>query len=73
VITDQIICDVCGCAKGETNHWLVAVGHAEFSGIAFVPAEDVRQPRDIDGGKYEDICGHACAAKRLSQWLETLK
>ncbi len=66
-----VACDVCGVQKAETNHWLVALTCPGLLGIAFVPADTVQYPRS-DKGKYEDICGHACAHTRLSQWLETL-
>lgn len=70
MITDQIRCDVCGAIKGETNHWLVAIVDPSFVGIAFEPAELLE---DRSGPPvFEDICGHACAHKRFSQWLETV-
>lgn len=64
-------CDVCGTAKGESNHnhWLLAITEAGFSGIMFVPSE--ASDRNALCASYEDICGQACAHKRLSQFLES--
>lgn len=65
-------CDVCGVEKGETNHWLVAITYPAWTGILFAPAEDALQPGDRPAeSRYEDICGEACAHKRLSQFLST--
>ena len=72
MIAPQVTCDVCGAEKRETNHWLVAVTYAELAGIAFIPADIAEGTRGTNDGRYEDICGHACAHKRFSQWLETL-
>jgi hypothetical protein len=71
-VPNHIVCDVCERSKGETNHWLVAITHSDYAGVVFVPAVDVTEPRNPEG-QYEDICGHACAVKRFSQWLETIK
>ncbi len=70
-VPNHVVCDVCGQSKGETNHWLVAVTHPEYSGITFVPAEEGHEPRN-PGGQYQDLCGHGCYAKCFSQRLETL-
>ncbi len=64
-------CNVCGRQKQETNHWLVAIVVPTFEGIVFEPAETFTS-RQNPALQFEDICGHACAHKRLSQWLETL-
>jgi hypothetical protein len=69
-VPNHIVCDVCGAAKGETNHWIVAITVPHRAGIMFIPADAVDDPRNPQA-KYEDICGHACAHKRFSQWLET--
>ncbi len=59
---------MCGRAKSETNHWLVAITRQGMGGIMFVPAEAVETPRR-EGYTYQDICGQECAHKRLSQYL----
>jgi hypothetical protein len=60
-------CNVCGRLKGATNNWLKAVTTTLYRGIALVPAETLR---DLDPDfTYEDICGQACAIKRVSVWL----
>lgn len=72
--SNHTTCDVCGAVKGETNHWLVAFELKGVSGINFVPAEDVAgDSRNLPNVKADDICGHACATKRFSQFLSALK
>ena len=80
-IAEQITCDVCGTAKGETNHWLAAVvvppqpDEPNERLIAFAPLDTVK-PEDVDAedrdAAIEHICGQACAHTRLSQWLDEL-
>lgn len=70
IIPGQIKCDVCGAVKGETNHWLVAVTVSNRAGIMFIPAECVEESRN-PLAVYEDICGHDCAHKHFSRWLES--
>ncbi len=80
MISDQVKCDICGAIKGDTNHWLVAViippgeDAPEEVCIAFAPIAAEVQDEAVDkrDGEIEHICGHACAVKRFSQWLETL-
>ena len=62
-------CDVCGCQKAETNHWLVAMTRPEWTWISITPAETTVEP----GPQYtcEDICGQACALKRMAAWLDS--
>jgi hypothetical protein len=71
---NTVACDICGQQKQETNHWIVAVSSLEnqCEGVAFLPAEAVPTPRPHDM-QYEDLCGEACAHKRLSRWLDVLK
>jgi hypothetical protein len=71
-VPDHIVCDVCGQAKGETNDWIMAIQLAHHGGIFFVSAKQLHASTAPEGAKYEDICGHACAAKRLSQYLRSL-
>lgn len=65
-------CDVCGAVKGETNHWIVASQVDNMPGIIFVPADSSSVRRDIAHVKVQDICGQACATKRLSQFFSTI-
>jgi hypothetical protein len=71
VIQPQIKCDVCGRAKQEANHWLVAFTQPQVSGVTFCSAEyrDIAPKKLL---KIEDICGEACAHTRLSQFLSSL-
>ena len=64
-------CDICSTVKGaNSKNWLVASQVDEQPGILFIPADSVR--RDLPHVKIQDICGEACAAKRLSQYCSTL-
>jgi hypothetical protein len=66
----QITCDVCGRAKGETNHWFKAVVDRTVEvpvGIAFGTSE---ANAEGTGLVLEHICGEACLHKRLSRWID---
>ena len=65
-------CNQCKRQKQEVNHWLIAITMPGMEGILFLPAEAVELPK-LEGFVYEDICGQACAHKRLSQYLDDLK
>ena len=73
IAPDHTTCDICGVAKGETNHWHVAIQAADMAGIMFVPAEEATAQRTLPHITIQDICGEACAVKRLSQYLSTTK
>jgi hypothetical protein len=67
-------CDICGAVKGETNHWLVAFQFEGYAGITIVPADAVSpDSRTLPKVQADDICGHACATKRFSQFLSAMK
>lgn len=68
---NTVACNVCERQKQEVNHWLVAIVKPDFEGIIFLPADAAQSPR-VEGYQYEDICGQACAHKRLSRWLDDL-
>lgn len=73
IVSAHTTCDICGAVKGATNHWLVACQVQGMTGIVFVPAADATIDREFAGRTVvQDICGQACAIKRLSQFLETL-
>lgn len=59
------ICDQCGKQKETSNHWWIAI--ISNSKIAFFPW--------ITGfavdSKATHLCGEGCAAKLMSQWMET--
>ncbi|MDR3723293.1 MAG: hypothetical protein P4K83_02235 [Terracidiphilus sp.] len=71
-IPNQIKCDECGRAKGETNHWLKSIEVSGYEGIVFMPAEAF-QSEATPGLTVRDQCGQACAHKRLDAWLASLK
>jgi len=66
-----IKCDVCGRQKAEVNHWLVAVVPTENRGLLFAAAEEVEGEEHMPEFQYEDICGQACAQRRLQIWLDS--
>ena len=70
------ICDICGRAKQETNHWFVAITDTALmdvsdTAIIFDEAEAADDRGRI--GHTEDICGQECLHKRLNQWLDGLQ
>lgn len=75
----QIVCDVCGTPKKETNHWFKvnAVPAARFNPDTTPGASPydtttsfvVTPSKEFLSGK--DICGQECVAKLLSQWMAT--
>jgi hypothetical protein len=67
-----VACDICKHQKQETNHWLVVIEKPGFEGLIFLPSEAAQEPR-VEGYIYRDLCGHMCAQKKLSQWLDELK
>lgn len=64
MIVARISCDICGIAKGEENHWLIAVTWPDMLGILFGPA---RMTPPGENAKVEHLCGEACAHVRLSR------
>lgn len=65
---ESITCDVCGRAKAETNDWLIAVSSPDAPrSIGFGSSEFWFPSRE--DVLVEDICGAACAHKRLSRAL----
>jgi hypothetical protein len=75
ISSTHITCDVCGRPKGDTNHWFKAISALDTSnpaniGIAFGPS--TASISDPEGLVIEDICGDACAHKRLSRWIASL-
>ena len=69
--SEHTTCDICGAVKGVTNHWQVAIQAEDMGGIMFVPAEEATAQRNLPHITIQDICGQACATKRLSQYLST--
>lgn len=68
--SNHVTCDICGVAKGATNHWQVAIQAKGLAGIMFVPSELATVNRTDQNIKAQDICGNACATKRLSQYFQ---
>jgi hypothetical protein len=73
----QYLCDVCGAAKGDTNHWFI-VAKSDF--IDLGPRYTGTAPTvlisewdsafaETKGVKH--ACGRACTQKLVERWLET--
>jgi hypothetical protein len=63
-------CDVCGRAKGQTNHWWIVylgAGHGNGSSLVVNPWEEVLS-REIEA---KHACGNACTQKLLERFLST--
>jgi hypothetical protein len=66
--TSQAICDGCGAAKRETNHWfLLFIRSAEK--IQYVAISEWSQPDAEEANAF--ACGEACSHKLVSRWFET--
>lgn len=59
---EQIVCDICGKQKQETNHWFVV----SLSGnrISIMGRQHVS-----DGDRVFDCCGESCVMNRVSELL----
>jgi hypothetical protein len=63
---DSFFCDICGIAKGATNHWRILV--TSFDGHSNLQiAEWDREAADADGVKH--ACGNSCTQKLVERWL----
>jgi hypothetical protein len=62
---DSFFCDICGIAKGGTNHWRVLVTH--FNGRSLEIGEWDRLAADSDEVKH--ACGNSCTQKLVERWL----
>ena len=59
---EQVVCDVCGKLKAETNHWFVV----SLSGnrLSIMGRDDAFENRAI-----YDCCGEACVLRKVSELL----
>jgi hypothetical protein len=64
-------CNICGIAKKEADHWLVAISRPGFEGILFQAAEACKEPLN-PLFVYEDLCGHGCSFRRISRYIYSL-
>ena len=63
----EIICDICGTRKGETNHWWL-VGYTNV-GFHIYPTDFAQS----DLGNQMDLCSESCVSKALSQFMSRIK
>jgi hypothetical protein len=64
----QVICDVCGRMKADTNHWFIVLTRGDSSGIGFAPAS--AEPYVDHSNNLEHVCGEMCLHVRLTRWIE---
>lgn len=62
-------CNVCGVLRREGNHWFCSF--EDNQAFILVPAEqrlefEAEWPKSAP---IADLCGDACCAKRLAEWL----
>jgi hypothetical protein len=70
---DSFFCDICGIAKGETNHWRVlrvwspaqAETFSRGGSLAIYGWDDKAAARK--GSKH--ACGNSCTQKLVERWL----
>jgi RNA polymerase subunit RPABC4/transcription elongation factor Spt4 len=62
---DSYFCDICGIAKGSTNHWRVLV--IRLDGANLQIADWDRTAADAEGVKH--ACGNSCTQKLVERWL----
>lgn len=58
---DTYICDNCGVAKGETNHWWTALDRG--SSLTLTPFNSRRDDVEIH------LCGVACSTIFANKWM----
>jgi hypothetical protein len=63
---EQVVCDVCGAQKQETNHWFVMrlTGSSEASFILSLHNADCNWDHTP-----VDLCGEACVLKKVSELI----
>jgi len=68
-IKSPFVCDVCGRAKGEVNHWWLA--NTE-DGVRWL-----LQPWDdslaATSNGIQHLCGHDCASKKQSEYMSKIQ
>jgi hypothetical protein len=65
---DAYLCDMCGIAKGATNHWLMLLASLEGRNLQITPWD--REGADVEGAKH--ACGNSCTLKLVDRYLQTL-
>jgi hypothetical protein len=63
---DSYFCDICGIAKGGTNHWRVLRTRDEGSTLHILewPGATVADALDV-----KHACGNSCTQKLVERWL----
>lgn len=63
--SEQFFCDVCGKIKQQVNHWWIVYTGSDSFELAGWDAETAKE------SGIEALCGQECAAKALSQWMQS--
>lgn len=63
----EVICDICGARKGETNHWWKVVESDECFQLMIPPWEVDKSIMN------RDYCSESCVSKALSQFMNSIR
>ena len=63
IITKRV-CDMCGAAQGETNHWFT--GNSSEDSV-LIRTYRYRNPTEVD------LCGEQCVLAFVQRWLRRQK
>jgi hypothetical protein len=70
---EQVVCDVCGKLKQETNHWFVVLVNELGIAIATDPQYKAFIDSQPSGAATTattvDCCGEACVLKKVSELI----
>lgn len=72
MISQKVICDVCGVEKRDTNHWYTL--HLQSYTTAHFTTRLVLtqfNPVEQTTGSQKHACGQACVHKLVDRWLQT--
>lgn len=69
-IVMQVICDVCGRVKKESNHWFAIA--VQEPGLSLLPLEALLPPLPSPPSPLQAqvCCSQACAFRIISKWMD---
>ena len=68
-ILTQVICDICGTTKDETNYWYTVIGCEDRMLLQSFEGW-IAAPRPEPAGRRAICCGQACAMHVISRWMD---
>ena len=63
MIHENVVCDICGVEKKETNHWFAAV--EDKGTLRLSPLETLNRKRRL----VKHLCGHRCVHRLIDYFL----